>query len=129
MAQLTNEFFKRIAAQYTEHVAAGTPPAPAIAKAEGAPVNTVRRWIGGARKRGFIAPGHPYLGAPRRLPEARPTSRVWVVQVQPREQWVDFQTYADREAALIGLGGIRATPSASARLVRVTTQYVIDDPA
>lgn len=129
MVQLNEDFLKRIAAQYAEHVAAGVAPAPAIAKTETAPVNTVHRWIFTARKRGFIAPGRPYLGAPRRLPEAQPASRVWVVQVQQRERWADLQTYGSRESALVGLGELRATSPGPTRLVRVTTQYVVDDPA
>lgn len=51
---LTDEFLAELADAYRELVAAKRNPAPAIADQTGAPVASVRRWIGVARKRGFL---------------------------------------------------------------------------
>ncbi|MFD9445918.1 hypothetical protein ACFWBR_35010 [Streptomyces sp. NPDC060006] len=58
--RITDEFLTDLGTMYRWLVASGnTAPATAIAEQTGAPVATVRRWIGNARERGFLPPGRP----------------------------------------------------------------------
>lgn len=54
-----DEFLIELARAYHAHVAAGRPPAPAIAEEVGGAVSvrTVHGWVRKARERGYLAPG------------------------------------------------------------------------
>lgn len=52
--RIDDDFLRSIARQYTEHVAVGRSPAPAIAATEQVPTSRVHRWIMEARKCGFL---------------------------------------------------------------------------
>ena len=55
-AGFTDAFYGEVAAAYMWLVSVGLAPAPHIAEETGAPVATVHRWVGEARKRGHLAP-------------------------------------------------------------------------
>ncbi|UGQ09116.1 hypothetical protein LO772_19355 [Yinghuangia sp. ASG 101] len=58
--KITNEFLGELANMYRWLVSSGSSaPAHEIADQTGAPVRTAQRWIGQARKRGFLPPGRP----------------------------------------------------------------------
>src|SRR5262249_24930385 len=52
-----DEFYARVAALYRRLIAAGEPPAPALAQANGVAKATVHRWIQEARSREKLPPG------------------------------------------------------------------------
>lgn len=50
------EFYRRVAAAYSEAVLATSKPAKVMAEEAGVPVGTVHRWIREARRRGYLPP-------------------------------------------------------------------------
>lgn len=70
---LDDEFLRSIARQYTEHVAAGRSPAPAIAATEQVPTPRVHRWIVEARKCGFLESTTQGVPSGRRANDLGPT--------------------------------------------------------
>lgn len=55
--RITDEFLENLAEMYRWLVESGKAPAPGIAETADVPVRTVHRWVGEARKRGFLPPG------------------------------------------------------------------------
>lgn len=55
---ITDDFLRQVARAYSFAAREGR-PAPTLAEQAGVPVQTVRRWIYQARKRGIIPPGRP----------------------------------------------------------------------
>lgn len=49
-------FYRRVAEAYVDVLSRTTAIAPALAEEAGVPVATVHRWIGEARRRGFLNP-------------------------------------------------------------------------
>jgi hypothetical protein len=53
----TDEFYRRVAAAYTETIRRTRSVAPELAAEANVPVRTVHGWIREARRRGFLPPG------------------------------------------------------------------------
>jgi hypothetical protein len=57
--RLDDAHYELVAAAYRGAVANGLPPAKTLADESGVPQGTVNRWIGEARRRGYLPPGEP----------------------------------------------------------------------
>jgi hypothetical protein len=57
--RLPDAFYADVARAYREAVVAGHNPRKALAQDSGTPADTVARWIGEARRRGYLPPGEP----------------------------------------------------------------------
>jgi hypothetical protein len=53
---LGDTFFEQVAAAYPAAAADGLPPSKTLADDSGTPRGTVNRWIGEARRRGYLPP-------------------------------------------------------------------------
>lgn len=100
--RLDVEFLHGIARQYTEHVAAGRNPAPAIAAAEQVPTARAHRWIMEARKCGFLAPTTQGVLSGRRANDLGPTGGHVAENVKRLRfvQHVTTETLAERVSGL-----------------------------
>ncbi len=56
--RVSDEFLQDVARKYRELAQRTHKPTAEIAQEAGVPVNTARRWVGAARARGFLGPGH-----------------------------------------------------------------------
>ncbi len=57
-SRLTDDFLQAVAAKYRELAQRTHKPTLEIAQEAGVPLTTARRWVGAARQRGFLGPGH-----------------------------------------------------------------------
>lgn len=105
---LDNGFYIRVAKAYREAVALGLNPRQTLAKDSHSATDTVARWVGEARRRGYLPPGRPGK-VTAHFEEGGPNAS-WTTRPRPQA--------AEREVGSFDTGIARVSTTQAASLVR-----------